>query len=204
MFYKSFTLLCNSLQQTKKVIERDHNRILIKAYSDNRCNNFAFNKAAFIASSLNCTRRSIVLDQILISDDNGNSSLTTDPIRIKEAAIQHFKYIAGNPITHHISLDDMSPFWQSLYTPSENIDCTIYANLLAEPSDSEWSSTISALPNNKAAGPSGISYEMLKHMDSSCSTFLKNIIVACFHSDQIPVEWQSATVYPIPKPHDWE
>jgi hypothetical protein len=81
---------------------------------------------------------------------------------------------------------------------------SIYANLLAEPSDSEWLSTISALPNNKVASISGISYEMLKHMDSSCSMFLKDIIFTCFRSGRILIKWKNATVYPIPKPHDWE
>jgi hypothetical protein len=37
---------------------------------------------------------------------------------------------------------------------------------------------------------------MLKHM--------KDLISFCFRSGLIPTEWKCATVYPIPKPHDWE
>jgi hypothetical protein len=203
-FYKQFTLLRNALQRIMKVIERDHNKSLIKNYVNSRCTNFASNKADFISSSLSRTRRSIVLDRVLTTDDNGNFNLTTDPDQIKEIAINHFKFIAGDSITEQFTLNDMSEFWQSLYTPINSIDPHIYANLLAEPSDSEWSSTISALPNNKVAGPSGISYEMLKHMDSSCSLLLKDLVYTCFRSGFIPKEWKDATVYPIPKPHDWE
>ena len=33
---------------------------------------------------------------------------------------------------------------------------------------------------------------------------LKDLVYTCFRSGFVPIEWKEATVYPIPKPHDWE
>ncbi|HVI21415.1 MAG TPA: hypothetical protein VM660_05125, partial [Bacillus sp. (in: firmicutes)] len=81
---------------------------------------------------------------------------------------------------------EMTERWHTIYTPSDNIDSLIYATLLSSPSDDEWNATIAALPNGKAAGLSEISYEMLKHMDTGPSNFLKDIITDCFTSGHIP------------------
>ncbi|CAB4423747.1 unnamed protein product [Rhizophagus irregularis] len=43
------------------------------------------------------------------------------------------------------------------------------------PTLEEWSSTISSMPNDKAPGPSMISYEMLKHLGPHASSLLLNL-----------------------------
>src|SRR2546430_3886268 len=60
-----------------------------------------------------------------------------------------------------------------------------------------------SLPNNKASGPSGIPYEMLKKLPPSLSNYLKDIVSLCFTSGHIPSQWKDATIFPIPKPTDW-
>src|SRR5688572_7054458 len=185
------------------MLEQQHKSSIIQAYSDQRCTNFATNKAAFIASSLSRTKRCIVLDRVMITNSNNESQLITDPGKIKEVANLHFQTIAGTPPTHHITIDEMADRWKTIYTPSSNIDGSIYENLLLPPTDDEWHSTISNLPNGKATGPSEISYEMLKHLSNATSNFLKDIVSECFSTGCIPSQWKDATIYPIPKPTEW-
>src|SRR3954462_5971543 len=79
----------------------------------------------------------------------------------------------------------MTAFWQDIYTPQHDINSFIYDSLLIAPTDEKWQHTISALPNDKASGPSNISYEMLKKMTPPLSEYLRDIVILCFNSDHI-------------------
>ena len=72
------------------------------------------------------------------------------------------------------------------------------------PSLQEWTQVLHSLPNKKASGPSGVSNEMLKHLGSSMNAALYQLVRLCFIHNDIPAGWRQATVYPIPKPMDWE
>lgn len=98
----------------------------------------------------------------------------------------------------------MTDYWKDIYTLDNSINSTIYNDLLAPLSDTEWTSTIKALPNGKAMEPSGISYEMLKHIGEAASNYLRSIVASCFETSLIPNQWKYAHIYPIPKPHDWD
>ncbi|HVH96762.1 MAG TPA: reverse transcriptase domain-containing protein, partial [Bacillus sp. (in: firmicutes)] len=205
--FENLLIKVNSLRKLSKIkrslLEIQHKEQMVKAYADARCTNFAENKAAFIASSLSKTRRCIVLDRVMASDSTGQTLLITDPAKVKQVANLHYQTIAGSPPTRRTTLQNMTPLWQDIYTPEESIDISIYDSLLISPTDEEWSSTISALPNDKATGPSGISYEMIKNLSPSLSEYLKDIVTLCFNSGHIPSQWKDATIYPIPKPTDW-
>ena len=79
----------------------------------------------------------------------------------------------------------------------------IYNNLLTRLTDEEWSSVISSLPNGLAARLSGISYELIKNLPDSASKYLRDFVSNCYTSHMIPSQWKDATIYSIPKPHDW-
>jgi hypothetical protein len=183
-------------------MEAEHKASTIKAYEDARCTNFATNKAAFIASSLNRSRCSIILDRAMVANDDRTFTLVTDPIRIKEVANDHFRTIAGSPPATRITLDDMSEYWRDIYTPGAHINTDIYLDLLAPSSVEEWNATITALPTGKASGPSGISYEMLKHLNDFSSKYLRELVSECFTTGLIPSQWKNATIFPILKPTD--
>jgi len=201
---KDIATLRNLSKEKRHLLEQQHKSSIIQAYTDQRCTNFATNKAAFIASSLSRTRRSIILDRVMVTNNNTNESqLVTDPAKIKEIANLHFQTIAGAPPVHQIRIEEMTSHWRNIYTPSDDIHESIYENLLIPPTDDEWRSTISNLPNGKATGPSEISYEMLKHMSNAVSNFLKDIVTECFITGSIPSQWKDATIYPIPKPTEW-
>ncbi|GES91593.1 RNA-directed DNA polymerase from mobile element jockey-like [Rhizophagus clarus] len=64
----------------------------------------------------------------------------------------------------------------------------------------DWIETINNLPNDKASGPSGISYEMLKHLNIINQSIFHAFICVCIDLGTIPDAWKKAMVYPIPKP----
>ncbi|CAB4489226.1 unnamed protein product [Rhizophagus irregularis] len=60
------------------------------------------------------------------------------------------------------------------------------------------------MPNNKASGPSKISYEMIKHLSGEALDFSLLLANTCLSRGDIPADWREAVVYPIPKPHDFD
>src|SRR5436190_11988965 len=44
---------------------------------------------------------------------------------------------------------------------------------------------------------------MVKHLPEYASSYLKQLITTCFITSKIPLQWKEATIYPIPKPYDW-
>ena len=133
-------------------------------------------------------------------NDAGQEVLLTEEPQVKDATIAHFQTIAGLPPQQSPSIDYMNDRWRSEYSPLPHIDDSIYDALLFAPTDDEWASTLKSLPNGKAAGISGIPYELLKHLPDDASKYLKDIVSLCFASSHIPSEWKEATIYPIPKP----
>ena len=99
----------------RSLLEEQHKAEMIKTYANARYTNFAANKAAFIASSLSKTRRSIVLDRVMHTDHSDTVSLITDPSKIKAIANSHYQSVAGAPPIQRLTVDDMSPYWQSIY-----------------------------------------------------------------------------------------
>ena len=136
-------------------------------------------------------------------NNNKETVLETAPHKVKTLANNHFRTVAGVPSKPAPTIDDMSDRWQQAYLPQDNIDSTIYNDLLDPPTYEEWQAAIKALPNGKAAGLSGIPYELLKELPDEVSLYLKLLITECFNSNDIPSHWKDATIYPIPKPYNW-
>src|SRR5581483_1485018 len=160
--------------------ESQKKRHRIEFFESLRCNNFATMKSAFIASALSRTKRSIVLDRAMHTDSNGYSSLITEASSLKEVVAHHFKNIAGNPPSISMTFDLLPDNWKPIYSPMNNISSSIYDSILFPVTDAEWSSALSSLPSGKAAGLSGIPYEMLKHLSPETSAQLKNLVSLCF------------------------
>jgi Reverse transcriptase (RNA-dependent DNA polymerase) len=140
-----------------------------------------------------------VIDRILQTTD-GTQSLVTDPKEIKRLTNDHFQTCPGGI---HVRKEIPSQ-WNDQYLPKQNIDASIYSTLMNPPTESEWFSVINKLPNDKAAGPSGITNEMLKHLGPMMAKCLWKFICACILLNDIPQAWREAHVYPIPKPKEWE
>src|SRR5205823_7351935 len=80
----------------------------------------------------------------------------------------------------------------------------IYNHLLAPITLNEWLMVIRSTPLNTAAGPSSITYEYLKHLGDTAHTHMLSLMNDCLIANDIPSGWREATVYPIPKPYEWE
>ncbi|GBC50548.1 reverse transcriptase family protein [Rhizophagus irregularis DAOM 181602=DAOM 197198] len=118
--------------------------------------------------------------------------------------ITHFQSIVFPPLVCYSSIASFLARWQHAYTPLLSVSASIYDPVLAPISLHEWSDVISSMPNNKASGPSKISYEMIKHLSNEALDFSLLLANACLSCGDIPADWREAVVYPIPKPHDFD
>ncbi|GBC08599.1 hypothetical protein RclHR1_08240019 [Rhizophagus clarus] len=64
--------------------------------------------------------------------------------------------------------------------------------------------TIRSLPCGKTAGLSGIPYEAFKHLSNDNLSWLLRLFNDCLFAGDILIEWQNASVYPIPKPTQFD
>ena len=74
---------------------------------------------------------------------------------------------------------------QQEYQPKPYINSAWYQFALKEFSSTEVLEALSLLPNNKACGPSGISYEMLKHAGTLFLDTITALFNHCLTSGQI-------------------
>ncbi|GET60045.1 RNA-directed DNA polymerase from mobile element jockey-like [Rhizophagus irregularis DAOM 181602=DAOM 197198] len=152
---------------------------------------------------LSRTRRRITLYRIFI-DHPTQPKLLTNPHDIDDAVINHFQNSVPIKSSPPDNISALPEKWSSAYRPMDDVNSSIYDSLLDPPSLDEWLSTVSSMPNDKAPGPSMITYEMLKHLGSSASALVLILVQSCFHTADIPDLWHQAMVFPIPKPHEWK
>ena len=172
----------------------------IKEFVQRRYEDLKENKKHMIDSFTNKEYRKIIIDRVIDTDNQGQEILLTDPELIKQKVKDHFEHCAGS-INQHKTIPER---WKEQYAPIETIDDSIYNSLLSEPTLEEWNDIMNHLPMNKAAGPSCITNEMLKHLGPEMQKIIWKLVCACLHLGVIPSQWKKANVYPIPKPHEWE
>ncbi|GES75863.1 hypothetical protein RCL_jg20168.t1 [Rhizophagus clarus] len=127
--------------------------------------------------------------------DERNDNYKNDKKKmINSITEKHIKSITIDKVYCNANAEDI------LYTDIIHIHDTIYADLLTYPLLEDWIEIINNLPNDKASGPSGISYEMLKHLNKTNQSVFHAFICVCIDLGTIPDAWKKAMVYPIPKP----
>ena len=100
-------------------------------------------------------------EPIYFNNIKTQNGITTELSEIKTAIQQHFhKWTAYQELNQTIFDSD----WSEEYRPSLVIKSEWYDPVLTEITTKEITETLSNLSNNKACGPSGISYEMIKHL----------------------------------------
>ncbi|CAB4430549.1 unnamed protein product [Rhizophagus irregularis] len=197
---ENMTLLLRGLLLLK---EREFQTSSIQAKIDARNDNFTNDVSAFIDSALSRTRRRIVLDRVFV-DHPTRPTLLTSPDAIDKEVIDHFQNFVPITSSPPSSICDLPDRWSNVYKPLVDVNSNIFGSLMDPPTLEEWSSTISSMPNDKAPGPSMISYEMLKHLGPHASSLLLDLVGTCLSDANIPDLWRHATVFPIPKPHEWK
>src|SRR5205823_10635457 len=126
---------------------------------EKRCSNYIDNQKGMINSILERSRRTIVLDQVLITDSITQAqTLVTDPDALATYVNHHFQNVAGGSQ----GFKTLPTRWAHRYLPIDRIQSSWYDDILQPPTQEEWSDIHHTLPLCKAAGPSGIFNEMLR------------------------------------------
>ncbi|PKB97267.1 hypothetical protein RhiirA5_433445 [Rhizophagus irregularis] len=187
----NFKLLLDDLSTISKSLrgfqllqEKEFQDSSIRAYLNDRNNNFETDLSSFIDSALSRTRRCITLNRIFI-DHPIHPQLLTDPKDIDAAVINHFQNFVPIKSTPPVSIDTLPDRWSSAYQPIDDVSSSIYDSLMNPPTLDEWLSTVSSTPNGKASGPSMITYEMLKHLGTRTSALLLILIQTCLSKADI-------------------
>src|SRR5436190_22218 len=91
---------------------------IIKEKIDNRCTYIDSNQKHFINSLLNREHRTIILDRIRHTNDDGSESLITDPNEIAQAATNHF---SNQFRKRNHKFDSLPEKWKEMYQPISTI-----------------------------------------------------------------------------------
>jgi len=177
---KNSLLLC---QQIQKALEK-------------RCETLVSHPKQAISSILNCYHKPIHFTTIKLPDQ-----VITEPNSIKQHIQNHFEnWTAHKPINQ----DLYQNFWKQHYQLQLHINLEWYHSLTQPITTDEVINTINQLPNGKACGPTGISYEMIKHAGPTCIHAITALFNHCLNSNQIPKQWKHSRIYPIPKRNSFD
>jgi ribonuclease HI/endonuclease/exonuclease/phosphatase family metal-dependent hydrolase len=172
--------------ENTKVIQQHINTAI-----QTRCERLSTHPTKMINSILNRHTDSVHFDNI-----KTDTSIITEPNDIKSHIQDHFeKWTSHRPFDQHI----FNSTWQNDYLPRPDINTNWYSLALNQITPNEVLSTINQLPNNKACGPSGISYEMLKHIGHQALLTITSLFNRCLNSSRIPKQWKDGRIFPISK-----
>ena len=155
----------NIWKQIYHAYQLEHSLLLqqqIDQASERRCEILVSKPKQAINSILNRYQAPIFFSNIKLDNE-----LITDPPLIKQHISTHFhNWTAHRPINQTL----FNNFWQQHYYPLPHIEANWYLPLTSLITEDEVLQTIAKLPNGKACGPTGISYEMIKHLSLTCIT----------------------------------
>jgi len=167
-------LLCTSnIRPTKRILLRVYKTIYKKAHYEQRqleqarithniklrCLQYDGHLTQMIDSLLNRTKRTIVLDRLLVKDPVHGNMLITDATTIKKLAADHYQTYAI-PTSAPKPMNDR---WTAQYAPKADINPIWYQAVMDPPTWDEWNNAVQSMPNGKACGPSNLHNEFFKH-----------------------------------------
>src|SRR6185295_11181467 len=163
----------------------------IQNASEKRCETLVSYPKQAINSILNRYHEPIYFSNIKLPNQ-----LITEPNAIKQHIQNHFEnWTAYRSINYNYYQN----FWQQHYQPQPHINLNWYNSLTETITTEEVLNTIVQLPNGKACGPIGISYEMIKHASPICIQAITALFNCCLNSGQVSKQWKHSRIYPIPK-----
>lgn len=121
---------------------------------ERRLDNLNSNQGAMLNSTLERRKLRIVLDSLMRKD-----TITRNPDEIDMECCEYYTKAFRK---RNALYDKLTPEWKKKYEPKEDIDGNIYTQATLTLTDDELKGIIAKLPNGKAAGPSGIPYELIK------------------------------------------
>ncbi|CAB5384039.1 unnamed protein product [Rhizophagus irregularis] len=151
----------------------------INKYINDRNNNLLHDQKRMINSILDRKPQKITLDRLHYYDQQTNQfQFTNNPHIIAEQTNLHFQRLGKdlkeiNDVKKYKSIQDLPLYWRSTYESINNRDCKHMHSLSEDFSIEELAQVISSLPNNKAAGISGITYEDIKDTHQDFREYIK-------------------------------
>jgi hypothetical protein len=128
--------------------------------------------------------------------DLTNNQVITDPSEIYQSLTTYYT----NLFNHPNNFPNLPNQWEKEYHPIEQIQDEWYSNLLNTTNEDEIQSTIQAFPNNKAPGPSQISYDIIRNLLSpTLLKFLTLLFNSIIKTQTIPDQWKHHNIFPISK-----
>lgn len=137
-------------------------------------------------------RRTKAIDIIL----NNSTYPNPPPAANNVELVQQYYTDKCNKADHApIGLQDTP--WQHQFTcSSTEADCELQIQAFTE---TEVEKIMRALPNNKASGYDGVTYETIKATKQASCPALTNIFNACLINGKVPDSWKGALIIIIPK-----
>ncbi|GBB92227.1 hypothetical protein RclHR1_19890004 [Rhizophagus clarus] len=181
----------------------------IDRYITQRNNNLIANQRRMINSIMDRKPRTIHLDRLIITDPTSQAqTLTRCPSTIASHVNKHFQTLGQSiqeleTVPVYKTISDIPPPFQEIYRHISHIHMNTYDSVLVPITTDELITTISSLPNHKASGVSGITYEDIKHLHKDFFDFIVNFFNDILTSGHLPNGWNNAHLYPILKPTDW-
>src|SRR6185369_384714 len=190
------------LKENKLKLEKINAAIL------QRCIDIKDNQKKMISSLTNNFKASVKIDRILVTDNltrsinqtSASKYISTQPQVIKQQVEDYYSKAFQKRKTNFNSLSEE---WKNQYNPRHYIDSNWFNDLSKKPDMTELEDILKALSTNKASGPFGISYEMLKKLKTKGKKILIALFNTCFTTGIVPHSWKNSNIYPIPKKEDW-
>ena len=149
---------------------------IIQEQIDKCCTFIDNNQKNFINSLLNKEHRSIVLDRIRITNNDGSESLITDPNEIAQIASDHF---ANQFRKRNHKFNDLPQEWKTVYEPLQDLNENVYRSINDYINETEWLTTIKSIISN-------ISYRLIKKGPKELQHLLILLASFCIRFGIIP------------------
>src|SRR6185437_7393071 len=180
-----------TLYNARNLENAHHLKQHIQTAINTRCERLLTYPTKMINSILNRHTDPVHFDNI-----KTQTNILTDPPEVKNYIRSHFSQWTGkNAYNRQI----FSTQWQTEYNPKHSVMSEWYDPVLEPIHLEEVINTINNFPNNKACGPSGISYEMLKHAGPQTISAITALLNRCLVSGSIPKQWKNGRIFPISK-----
>src|SRR6266536_2329846 len=95
--------------------------------------------------------------------------------------------------------DMMLAFWKDIYKPMSMYEIPL-KTIENEITIEEWNQTVADLNFVSAAGPSGISYRIIRKLPEDFLIMILRFINISYRNHLVPSSWKTSNIAPIPKP----
>jgi hypothetical protein len=176
--------------------EKHRIRKEIKEAIDERCINLQRNQRKIVQTLTNNFQKKIIIDRIKVKDTQGEEYIETLNEEVLKQTEEYYKKAFKKRNSNFMNLEES---WKNQYEPKEFIKQEWFRDIEKEILNEELENIIQDLPNNKAAGPSKIKYEMLKHLGHRGIRTLRTLFNLFLQKSKTPLSWKQSLLYLIPK-----